>query len=299
MATLVQRFARLLERVFLGEDFVARTKVASTGSTTFLSESFGSAGRRDARRETRSMSADDRKDERASGPDAPFLLSVDDAGQFLVVSGERLVLGHVRGGRADLPFLADVGTTHAVLERVDSFRDGTVWSIAPLGRESVSVNGRSVSERVPLAGGDRVLLGENLHFRFEIPDPGSQTTLLRFPEGIDCGGGRNVLLFAPGEGGRIRIGSGAHRHVRVPNLDHEIIVTRSGERLHVRCAANIHGAEGVDDRTDSDTADRDPGGVSMPLPFERRFDLSIGKPDGGRPPFGIAFGPSEVDEANR
>ncbi len=220
--------------------------------------------------------------------DAPFLLSVDGAGQYLVAAGARFVLGHLRGGAADLPFLADLGARHALLERTDSLRDGATWSITAFGDERVYVNGERTAERRVLARGDNVRLGENLTFRFRAPDPASESTMLYFPEGIDCAGGRHVLLFSDGEGGRIRVGCKGQRHVLVPRLEHDVTLVRGADRLFVRCEARIRcHAEDARDEAES-------GGVSIPLPLARRLDLAIGAPEGSRPPFGLAVGPSEL-----
>jgi len=218
--------------------------------------------------------------------DAPFLLSVDGAGQYLVAAGQRFVLGHVRGGAADLPFLADLGARHALLERTDSLRAGSSWSITPLADERVYVNGERTLERRTLASGDRVRLGENLVFRFREPAPASETPILRFPEGIDCAGGLHVLLFARGEGGRVRIGGAGQRHVLVPGLEHELTLVREDARLWIRCDASIRASAGAA------CEEEERGVVSVRLPLECRLDLVIGRPRGSRPPFGIALGPS-------
>ena len=91
------------------------------------------------------------------------------------------------------------------------------------------------------------------------------------------------MLLGEGSGGRLRIGAADLRHVRVPNLKHEISLVLSGARLLVRCEAGVRGAG-------EDT----PDGFALPCPPPQRFDLSIGRPEGGRPPFGLAIEPTEL-----
>ncbi len=117
-----------------------------------------------------------------------------------------------------------------------------------------------------------------------MPDPASQTALLELQKGVECAGARTVVLFAEGEGGRLRIGPATQRHIRVASLEHEITLVRRDQRLYVSCEATIRGAEAGE------------RGFSLPCPPPQRFDLSIGKPEGARPPFGLAIGPSELAE---
>jgi len=281
--TFAENLARFLERVFLGRDPAPRAAPFDSGSSALLC-----AGPGELRREPR-RSAPARRP--ASAGD-PLLLTIDDAGQYLLAPGSRLVLGHLRGGRADLPFLADLGATHAVLERHDSFRDGSVWTVAPVhagsrdAADEVLVNGRRIEESSPLAAGDEVRLG-GISFRYRVPDPASETALLQFTEGMECAGATRILLFGEGEGGRVRIGASEHRHVRVANLEHEITLHREADRLAVRCEAVIRTGGG------STPPEGEPG-ITVPLPLPRRLDLSIGKPEGGRPPFGISIAPADI-----
>lgn len=210
-----------------------------------------------------------------------FLLTVDDAGQFLVATGSWLSLGHVRAGEADLRFLADVGPIHAVLRRSESLRSGPSWRLAAHGAESVLVEGEAVGpEGCTLHEGDAIRLGDNLHLRFRAPDPASHTVLLELHHGAECCGARTVVLFGEGAGGRLRIGAAGQRHITVPNLDHEIELVRDGERLQVVCEAGVRG--GAESWTE---------GFSLPCPPTRRVDLSIGRSKDGRPPFSLALDP--------
>ena len=225
----------------------------------------------------------------AGEPVRRFLLSVDDAGVYLVVTGTRLTLGHLRAARADLPFLADVGPLHAELVRGSSLREGPVWSLRPLGGERVRVDGRALGEEgCRLADGDHVQLGENLAFRLAVPDPASETVLLELLGGIDCGGAHHVVLLGEGEGGRLRIGPAGQRHVRVAGLEHEVAIRRVGERLLVRREPGAAGWPAGE-----------PAELTLPFPPRERVQLDLGRPREGRPPLGIAVGPVELPEVRR
>ena len=276
--TLVDRLARLLERVFLGSSYRASTVEAGSG---LLLESAGARARAH-RAPARAVLV--------PRPDDPFLLTVDDAGQYLVALPDRLVLGHMEGGLADLPFLADVGARHAVLQRRRSFRAGTTWSIAPFLSDGdrrvdrVRVGSREVEGETTLADGDEVRLGDAFAFLFRVPDPASSSVLLELKDEAECGGASRILLLDAGEGGVLRIGSSLHRHVRVPNLEHEVTILREEGRLLVRCAGGTGEAE---------------EGLSVPRPVLRRLDLVLGKPVQGRPPFGISIAPSDLARPGR
>jgi hypothetical protein len=84
-----------------------------------------------------------------------------------------------------------------------------------------------------------------------------------------------VLLLGEGEGGRLRLGSGRERHVRVPNLEYEVEIEKRGERLWVRSSR-----EGLAEESHV---------VHFPPPV--RVDLALGAPRGSRPPFGFSFEP--------
>ncbi len=224
---------------------------------------------------------------RAHRPAQRFVLSVDEGGQFLVAVGDEITIGHVRTSEADLPFLADVGSLHVRLRRTDSLREGPIWRLAPLGEERTERNGAPLSrEGARLVDGDLVRLGENLSFLFLVPDPASHTVLLELMHGAECAGAKTVCLLGEGEGGRLRIGAAEGRHVRIPNLRHEIAIVLSGGRLEFRSESGVQ-ASGREPRANA----------TLPFPPPQRFDLSVGRPEGSRPPFSISLSPFEVEES--
>jgi hypothetical protein len=207
------------------------------------------------------------------------LLSVDDAGQYLLVGSERVTLGHLRAARADLVFLADVGALHAELVREDSLRDGPGWRVRPLGGETVSLAGRMLApEGARITSGERVRLGTNLEFVFRLPDPASASAVLELCHGAECLGARRVLLFAPGAGGRFALGALARHAVRVPGLDFVLAFERAGDELVLTGEASAE-------------AGLLAGEQRLAFPPRERRTLSTGAARGSRPPFSCSLEP--------
>ena len=213
-----------------------------------------------------------------------FRLAVDEGGEYLVCTRESLVIGHSRSLAADLPFLADVGARHARLERRESLRGGVVWHLRPLEREPVWVGDRRVDEDgAPLAPGVPARLSTNLVFRLRVPDPASESCVLELLKNTECAGAQRILLFAPGVGGRVRIGPARHRHVRVAS-EHDVSLIASGEKLVVASSSGLRvGA------TEPDP----PHTVELDHPPPRRVDVAVGRAAGGSPPFTLSFAPVE------
>ena len=136
---------------------------------------------------------------------ASALFSVDGAGEYLLVVGDHLKLGHVHAGRADLPLLADVGPVHAELVRTSSLGHGPSWKIVPLNGERVTLGGEPIGPRgATLRHGARLCLGTNAGMRFRQPDPASRTALLELGPDLECAGAARIVLMSPGRGGRLR-----------------------------------------------------------------------------------------------
>jgi len=210
---------------------------------------------------------------------AAALLSVDGAGQFLLCGADSLSLGHLRSGRADLGFLADVSAVHAHLVRRDSLRDGPGWGLVREGAERVEVQGREVPpEGAALPGGARARLGANLEFRLDYPDPASASAVVELLHGVECRGARRVILLARGAGGRVRIGGSLAHHVRVPGLQFELVLEWDGEVLVTR--------------SDLPPEEFPPAlAQPIPLPPRGRQSFSLGPPLGSRPPFSLSLEP--------
>ncbi len=223
------------------------------------------------------------REDAGAAPARLFHLEVDDVGGFLVAVGSPLRLGHSRGGRADLPFLADVAPVHARLAfRGESFHGGLSWTLEPEPGQAVEVGGRRLgSGPRELAAGERVRLAGNLGFRFRLPDPAGGAAVLELFEGAECCGAHRILLHGA-DSGRIRIGPrGA---IRVPGLASGVELELSPAALVARCEAGFLAL-----------GDRAPGGpqVELPFPPAERVDLFVERAGGGRAPFGISIRPVE------
>ncbi len=294
--TLVQRIERFLEALF-SQGFFRSIDVQNritaggdAGPAAPPGESAGTAEPEDdePERPRSELLPAERPVARRPAPPAHdaaprLLLTIDDAGQFLVAGSADLVIGHLRSGEADLPFLADVGKRHARVVRRESLHGGSEWRIEPQGSESVLRNGSPVATSDRLRDGDEIKLGGNVSFRFRTPDPASASAVLDLLHGAECLGAAHVILFADGPGGRVRIGAAGQRHVRVPGLIHGVSMVLDGERLVVECEAGVRSGEGPSRGT-----------FALPFPPPQRVDLAIGKAADGRPPFGLALAPVEA-----
>ena len=209
-----------------------------------------------------------------------FLISIDDAGQFLVLPSAAVVLGHQRNSEVDLPLLADVEALHARLERRTSFRGGVAWWLLPLA-DGVFCNAEPLERPRSLRSGDRLQLG-NVGLDFRMPDAASESALLELREGMECAGAERVLLMAEGEAGRIRIGTAKHGHVRVHELEREIVLVLRGEVLEIH--VTVIGEDG------SSREDVFPLAVPPTAWAHRSFKRSTP----GRPPFSLGVGPVSI-----
>lgn len=220
---------------------------------------------------------------RTPAPCLRFHIAVDDAGELLLVHGERLVLGHASGGVADLPLLGDVDAMHLVLVRAGSFHGGPAWRVEPIGRP-VFVDGVQLppSGR-ELVDGALVRLAPKVAFRYRRPEPASDSALLELLHGLECEGATRVILLGDGAAGRLRFGPRLGRHVVVPGLqaDVELEFVAAASELLVRSEAPLE-VRGWDARVGAD-------GLHLPCPPPARIDVRVGTAQPGRPPQGFAL----------
>lgn len=239
---------------------------------------------------------DPRDDHRRVGSetelDRRFHLAVDDAGEHLVAYGNTVTLGHSRAEVADLGFLADLDPLHVRLYRTESFHAGPGWRIEPVRKQRIAIGGQLIdSGGAVLADGDEVQLCTNLAFRFRRPEAGSGSARLELLHGAECEGASSILLFSPGEAGRIHLSSSRGRHLRVPRLREEITLWIDGAELVVESKERLS-ATGIDAAIQAPT-EQGPGGLRVPCPSPWRIDFSVGTGSGSRPPFGFSVRPVE------
>ncbi len=185
------------------------------------------------------------KVERSGELEHGCLLQVEEAGEFLVFTENRLRIGNATGRSfPQIPVLARIKPHHATLERTVSFHGGvqdTVSSAAP-GAEVV-VNGVVTSAQ--LKHGDRFVLGGILPFSYLRPSPRSLSALLRLERGFESRGTSRILWIKQGgKDGRVWIGRGKEVHVRVPHAEPELFLFAPGRgRLRV-CFAGVGTIDG-------------------------------------------------------
>lgn len=175
---------------------------------------------------------------RAQGLDGPFLLRVDEGGEYVALRGESLTIGNLRDGTADLPVLAAIAGRHARLQRSMSFHGGMQDVLEACGGELRTADGRPV-ERHRLRPGDRVQLGAALQLRYQLPSKRSLTAMLQLLGAFQVAGTDRVLVFKDrGRDGRILLGPGDDVHVRVPGATGEVeIFAHKTGPMRVRCDA--------------------------------------------------------------
>jgi len=218
---------------------------------------------------------------------ARLRLSLDDAGTFLVCAGRQAIVGHSRAGEADIPVLADLLPRHARFAQLPaSFHAGASWSLEALGDARVRIAEQALDRQPrPLQPGDRVRLGEHLRLRFEQPDRSSESCTLELESGVEAAGARRILLFAPGEQGRMRLGPGPSRHVSAALGGAELELVHDAGRLRIRCATGL-----IPDESQGSAALTE---FELPLQLPRAVHLRLCMPAASDRPRWISFAPLE------
>lgn len=231
-----------------------------------------------------------------AGPLVTFRLAVDDAGEYLVVVGSNITIGHESSTRADLRFLANVEREHARLVFTNDFHAGPTWRVMPIGAARASVEGREAGATGAVIGdGDRVVLGKNLAWRFRAEGPSSSSAVLEFEHGIECHGAGRLLLLAPGPQGRVQISASTKRPIKVAGLEHAVtleITTTLADvpeaRLSIGCEAGL--ARGVRPTDGAPTA------LSILVPPRASERFTFAARAKGEAPFEIVVAP--IEEGN-
>jgi hypothetical protein len=179
-------------------------------------------------------------------------LEVEEAGEFLLFTEDRLRIGNASGSSLpQIPVLARIRAQHATLSRSVSFHGGVKHELESAAAARSTVNGRELREEnghtTELQSGDEILLGDVLPITFRRPNPRSSSTVLRLGRGFECLGVSRILwLKQGGRDGRILIGRGKDVHVRVRAAEPELFVWAPGPgRLSVYFAGlgSVDGAQ--------------------------------------------------------
>jgi hypothetical protein len=173
-----------------------------------------------------------------------FVLWIDGIGGYLVCLGGRVTLGQATpDGSVDVPVLADLSRSHAILTR--DAEGYLLEAIRPL-----RVNDRP-TEKALLQPGDRITLGASCQFQFRQPVPVSATARLdlvsghRMPLAVSA-----VLLMAD----TLVMGPGEHVHVAMPDLRQPVVLFRQRDGLGIR----YNGSFQVDGQTCRERGDLGP-----------------------------------------
>jgi hypothetical protein len=153
-----------------------------------------------------------------------FVLQVDGAGSFLVVTQPRVLVGPVSSSRQpDVALLAEASASLAAIERVDE--DYFLRAAGPM-----AVNGRACGGKM-LANGDEVALSPRCRFTFRQPSAASTSAVIdltgtRYPR-ADV---RRVILLDR----ELVIGPGVGAHVRIDELTEKVVLHVKGGRLYAQ-----------------------------------------------------------------
>lgn len=153
-----------------------------------------------------------------------FVLQVDGAGSYLVVTQPRVTLGAISSSRQpDVALLAEATASVATIERVED--DYFLRAAGPM-----AVNGRACASKM-LANGDEVALSSRCRFTFRQPSAASTSAVLdltgtRYPR-ADV---RRVILLDR----ELVVGPGAGAHVRIDELPEKIVLHVRDGRLFVQ-----------------------------------------------------------------
>ena len=161
-------------------------------------------------------------------PGDPFVLRVENEGDWLVHPGAKLTIGNQANGEADLLVLAAIGARHATIERVEASGSVSFKITAGTGQR-VLRNGKPVTEAA-LENGDRVQLGHALTFTFSRPNPANATAAIRFHGDFSIQGCSRLVLFSEtGRKGSILLAPGSDGHIPLRSIEARLEIFRAND----------------------------------------------------------------------
>jgi hypothetical protein len=158
-----------------------------------------------------------------------FVLQVDGAGSYLVVTQPRVTLGPISSSRQpDVALLAEATASLATVERVEE--DYFLRAHGPM-----MVNGRACPGKL-LVSGDEVGLSPRCRFTFRQPSAASTSAVLdltgtRYPR-ADV---RRIILLDR----ELVIGPGVGAHVRIDELSERVVLNHRDGRLFVQTSQPV------------------------------------------------------------
>lgn len=164
-------------------------------------------------------------DLRNTRPADALMLWVDAVGGFWVCLADEVLVGQpTRGGRVDLPVLADISSRHARIRR-----DGEGYLLEAI--RDVRVNGRPVRKMASLVEDSRIELGETVRLRFRRPHALSATVRLDFLSHHRTQPSADAVILMADS---CILGPSRYSHVLCRDWPCEVMLYRHDEELYCR-----------------------------------------------------------------
>jgi len=165
--------------------------------------------------------------------DSRLVLRIDGIGSFLLLRGDRTVIGRAGpGATADLPLVSDLPENAAQI-----IRTGDDYFL--LAGAEATIDGHHVRQAL-LSHGDRVGLGRRVRWTFLRPSRKSSAAVIELGTGVRAVSDvRRVILF----GGPVLIGQSGECHIPVPGVN--LVLSERGGQLAVRQVSVDRGGVGA------------------------------------------------------
>jgi hypothetical protein len=198
----------------------------------------------------------------------PFLLRIENEGDWLVHPASSLWIGCAAKKQADLRVLAAIGARHARIDRLRRPDGGCEYRLVAGDGQPVSIN-RTEAASATLKDGDLVQLGRAFAFTFVRPTEKTGSATLKLHGDFSVHGCSRILLFHEDgrSGAATAAGPGVPAHVALRGTDerfelyrsddadskgqlllrspHGVAADGAGERAQVRAAAGVVYAVGA------------------------------------------------------